>query len=262
MHWPWAPCKQVFFKKKKKKKKKKIFFKKKKKKKKDPGLNDLLPYFCQFVADEVAKNLRNLPVLRNLMRFSSALLSSEHLHVEPYLHQLLPSILTCLVGKTLGSDSDDHWALRDFTAALVEKIASAYGNAFVTLIPRLSKTFVGALLDFSKPLTTHYGAIKGISALGKAAQSKLLFSNLAQYVPFVMAAKDEAQRKNEANRVLSLLVDTCVAHIKSEQLENNADTQAGRKRDRTTASEELTLFRDVLGAAFEKAAKSAGVELK
>jgi hypothetical protein len=30
----------------------------------DPGLNDLLPYFAQFVAEEVTKNLRSLPTLR------------------------------------------------------------------------------------------------------------------------------------------------------------------------------------------------------
>jgi transcription initiation factor TFIID subunit 6 len=64
----------------------------------DPGLNDLLPYFCQFVADEVMKNLKNLKVLTNLMLFCGGLLSSEHMHLEPYLHQvlfifLLPNLL-------------------------------------------------------------------------------------------------------------------------------------------------------------------------
>jgi transcription initiation factor TFIID subunit 6 len=135
----------------------------------DPGLNDLLPYFAQFVAEEVTKNLRNLPVLRNLMRFCGGLLSSEHMHLEPYLHQLLPSILTCLVGKSLCADPsvEDHWALRDLAAELIEKIVRSFGSAFVTLQPRLAKTLIGALLDFAKPLTTHYGALKGINALGR-----------------------------------------------------------------------------------------------
>ncbi len=90
----------------------------------DPGLNDLLPYFCQFVADEVTKNLRNLSVLRNLMRFTGGLLASEHMHLEPYLHQLLPAILTCVVGKTLCNDpaTEDHWSLRNSAAALIEKV--------------------------------------------------------------------------------------------------------------------------------------------
>lgn len=140
------------------------------------------------------------------------------MHLEPYLHQLLPSILTCLVGKTLCADpaSDDHWALRDYSASLLEKIVLSFGSAFVTLQPRLAKTLVGALLDFARPLTTHYGAIKGIAALGKAARSTLLFSNLAQYVPFVAAAKEEgsALRKSEAARVLALLIEICVAHVK------------------------------------------------
>lgn len=39
------------------------------------------------------------------------------------LHQLMPSILTCLVAKRLGNRiSDNHWELRDFSAKLVALI--------------------------------------------------------------------------------------------------------------------------------------------
>jgi hypothetical protein len=219
------------------------------------------------------------------MRFCGGLLGSEHMHLEPYLHQLLPSILTCLVGKTLCADPavEDHWALRDLAASLLEKIVLSFGSAFVTLQPRLAKTLVGALLDFARPLTTHYGAVKGISALGKAARATLLFSNLAQYVPFAAAARDEgsALRKSEANRVLTLLIEICVAHVKvsnakkaylsppphllsqSEQEAGSVHDKAageGRKRERVIDVPQISLFRDVFGAAFDKAAKQAGVE--
>jgi len=39
------------------------------------------------------------------------------------LHQLMPSIITCLVAKRLGNRfSDNHWELRNFTANLVASI--------------------------------------------------------------------------------------------------------------------------------------------
>src|SRR5262245_22559211 len=104
-------------------------------------------------------NLRDLPLLRSLMAMAHALLTSPFLHIEPYvtrpprlhhrsrafvtlhsaphvgcggaslvcsaracvqLHQLMPPILTCLLGKRVCSlPTDDHWSLRDTAASLV-----------------------------------------------------------------------------------------------------------------------------------------------
>jgi transcription initiation factor TFIID subunit 6 len=48
------------------------------------------------------------------MRFARALLTSPHVDVAPYLHQLLPPIVSCVVSRQLCARSDeDHWALRD-----------------------------------------------------------------------------------------------------------------------------------------------------
>lgn len=43
------------------------------------------------------------------------------------LHQLMPSVVTCLVAKRLGSRlADNHWELRDFTANLVASICKRW----------------------------------------------------------------------------------------------------------------------------------------
>lgn len=43
------------------------------------------------------------------------------------LHQLMPSVITCLVAKRLGNKySDNHWELRDFTANLVASICKRW----------------------------------------------------------------------------------------------------------------------------------------
>lgn len=51
----------------------------------DAGLHQLLPYFSQFITDEVNNNLRNLPLLMNVMKMAKAVLISPHLFVEPYV---------------------------------------------------------------------------------------------------------------------------------------------------------------------------------
>lgn len=59
----------------------------------DAGLHQLMPYFAQFINDEVNKNLTNLYMLKSLMRMTRAILNSPHLHVEPYVRS---SHFSCL----------------------------------------------------------------------------------------------------------------------------------------------------------------------
>lgn len=43
------------------------------------------------------------------------------------VHQLMPSVITCLVAKRLGNRySDNHWELRDLSANLVARICQRY----------------------------------------------------------------------------------------------------------------------------------------
>ncbi|PPS12985.1 hypothetical protein GOBAR_AA07664 [Gossypium barbadense] len=79
----------------------------------DLGLHPLVPYFTCFIADKVAQNLNNFPLMFALMLVARTLLQNEHLHIEPYLHQLMPSIITCLVAKSykLGSILEAHLQL-------------------------------------------------------------------------------------------------------------------------------------------------------
>lgn len=72
--------------------------------KNDAGIQQILPYFVQFVAETVPKNLTVGLKLRMAMDVTGSLLNNEHVFIEPYLHQLMPPVLTCVVGKKLGED--------------------------------------------------------------------------------------------------------------------------------------------------------------
>ena len=89
----------------------------------DRGLQELLPYFSRFIQKMVANNLRNLPLLKALMETIRSLLANPFVHIELYLHQLMPAVLTCIVGKRLSaSAAEDHWSLRNTAAAIVASI--------------------------------------------------------------------------------------------------------------------------------------------
>ena len=134
------------------------------------GLQQLLPYFVHFISDEVSHSLRHLPSLHSALQLAAALLTSKALYIEPYLHQLLPSLLTCLLGRHLCADpSEDHWTLRHQAATLITLICRRFGVTYAALQPRVTRTMVGALLDVQRPLTTHYGAIIGIARSARTA---------------------------------------------------------------------------------------------
>ena len=144
----------------------------------DPGLQALLPYLTQFITDEVRRSLKDLPILNALLSMTAALLSNKQLHVEPHLHLLMPAVMTCMVGKQLcKSNLEPHWALRERAARLLTFICHRYSAPYSTLQQRITTTLMHAFLDATKPLTTNYGAVVGLSALGAQTMKQLVVPN-------------------------------------------------------------------------------------
>ncbi|XP_022135619.1 transcription initiation factor TFIID subunit 6 [Momordica charantia] len=167
----------------------------------DSGLHPLVPYFTCFIADEVARGLGDYSLLFALMRVVWSLLQNPHIHIEPYLHQMMPSVVTCLVAKKLGNRfSDNHWELRDFTAKVVALICKRFGHVYNTLQTKLTKTLLNAFLDPKRALTQHYGAIQGLAALGMNVVHLLILPNLEPYLGLLEPEMLFANQKNEMKR--------------------------------------------------------------
>lgn len=69
----------------------------------DPGLHPLAPYFSSYIADGVRKSLADLPMVSRLLALTKALLLNPQVHMEHYLHQLMPAVMSCLLTQTLGA---------------------------------------------------------------------------------------------------------------------------------------------------------------
>lgn len=198
----------------------------------DAGLDQLLPYFAKFIAEEVAKNIHNLGVLTALVRMVSALVSSSQFsHLELYLHQLLPSVMTCIVGKHLcDRATDNHWELREVGANVVVLICKKFGELYPSLQPQIAKVFIDALLDPSKPLTTHYGCIVGLLSLGPDVVRELLLPNMAPYAFLLESELNNSSnpiKQNEARKCQNKLLEASVLYYRflSLDLFSNAEVQ-------------------------------------
>ncbi|XVE72484.1 hypothetical protein DITRI_Ditri11bG0042700 [Diplodiscus trichospermus] len=185
----------------------------------DSGLHPLVPYFTYFIADEVSRGLNDYSLLFGLMRVVWSLLQNPHIHIEPYLHQLMPSVVTCLVSKKLGNRiADNHWELRDFTAKLVASICKRFGHVYNTLQTRLTKTLLNALLDPKRALTQHYGAIQGLAALGPNVVRLLVLPNLGPYLQLLEPELLLDKQKNEMKRYEAWRVYGALLHAAGQSI--------------------------------------------
>ena len=136
----------------------------------DPGLYQLLPRFATFISEGVKINVaqHNLALLIYLLRMIKALMENPNLYLEKYLHELVPSIITCIVSKQLcpKPEVDNHWALRDFAARLMAQLCRAFSCPTNNIQSRITKTLCKALYNEKAALATHYGAVAGLVELG------------------------------------------------------------------------------------------------
>lgn len=76
----------------------------------------MLPRMCTFIAEGVKVNVvqKEFTLLIYLMRMVKALLENPTLLLEKYLHELVPSVTTCIVSRDLSTDNQQHWVMTAF----------------------------------------------------------------------------------------------------------------------------------------------------
>lgn len=150
----------------------------------DPGLQPLLPYFVKFCSDTVQQNLTNIKKLFCMVRFLEHLLLNKNFFHEPYLHQMIPILLTTVVCKQLGDLKDDHWTLRTQAAKVLTSTVLSYSDSYPSLLPRVTRTLLVAIVDDEKSISSKYGAVVGLTMLGTNVISTCLKPNIPKYAVF------------------------------------------------------------------------------
>ncbi|GAB7347322.1 hypothetical protein MBLNU459_g3400t1 [Dothideomycetes sp. NU459] len=207
----------------------------------DPGLHQLGPYFIQFVADKVTHNLKSLFVLSQMMHMLAAILDNPSLYIEPYIASLIPAVLTCLIGKHLGSTAADgplaHFGLRDFSASLLSFIAKKYGQSSTTLKPRIARSCLKDFLDSHKPFGSHYGAILGLQGIaGTAGVRTLILPNLKAYDMVLKQGLADEQKMDQAEKVVSVLLRALETLEKDSANITNGHPEGNELKERLTES--------------------------
>ncbi|GAA5848676.1 hypothetical protein JCM8547_004593 [Rhodosporidiobolus lusitaniae] len=136
----------------------------------DPGLHQLVPYLIAWGGEQIANNLTDLPSLQRALDLFHAMLENPTLFVEPYLHQLTPPILTCLLTSALpsvpeGTDPSPA-TIRTLAAALLQLLLERHAYAYPSLLPRVTKTLLRGLAGAEgRGLGGRWGAARGLGGI-------------------------------------------------------------------------------------------------
>lgn len=119
----------------------------------------------------------------------------EVLQLSLQLHELIPSVATCIVSKQLcmRPELDNHWALRDFASRLMAQICKNFNTSTNNVQTRVTRMFSQALRDEKMQLASLYGAIEG----KRLTRDKQIITDTHQQITSV------------CNSVPSCMFDTC-----------------------------------------------------
>ncbi|KAF8920164.1 transcription initiation factor TFIID complex 60 kDa subunit [Mucidula mucida] len=145
--------------------------------KNDAGLQALLPYLIKWVGEGVVGALKDGlqsendgRVLEVLLDVISSLMENKTLFVEPYLHQILPPILSTLLHSSLPPSHAEY--LRTSAAQTLSRLLTQHSTTYPSLSPRIMKTLLLGLVAPGKSKGTREGAIRGLMGVGKEAVRK------------------------------------------------------------------------------------------
>jgi len=156
----------------------------------DAGLNQLLPYlisyFAQIVGQELEKENPHMLRLNWMVRVADSIVSSNTLAngIEPYLDQLFTPLISVMVCERVCANpaTENHFQLRELAASVLAKVLRLFDKKHPRNRVRITEQLEEALRDCKRPLSTHYGCLVGLEALGIQTIETVLMPMIEPYL--------------------------------------------------------------------------------
>ncbi|CAH8646306.1 unnamed protein product [Schistosoma mattheei] len=193
----------------------------------DPGLQPILPHLMTFITEGVRINVtnHNLAILIYLMRLVKALIDNPHISLEPYLHLLVPTVITCVLNRQLCAKpiTDNHWALRDFAAKQLVTLCNRHNTSSNELYGRVTRELSRALCNWIDGGSTSNSSTETCMKLSNPNVPIIVKSELSKYTDDEKS--DETKScKYESDRLTNSLTNTTLATITTTTSHNNSSS--------------------------------------
>ncbi|CAJ0959231.1 unnamed protein product, partial [Mesorhabditis belari] len=187
----------------------------------DTGLQDALPILSNIIKTGIAANVvqRCLSLLIYLVRVIRSLSLNKSLVLEPVLHQLLPSLLTCCIGQSLCGrpETDNHWALRDFASKTLVILVNGHVKDLPSTRQRVIRSLRRVFEDKNCSYAMIYGTVLPLSDLMSAKEKAELYPRFNELIEECRLISSGQQidphelrfmpgSREEAGRLLSVLM--------------------------------------------------------
>uniref|UniRef100_A0A0R3RYL1 Transcription initiation factor TFIID subunit 6 n=1 Tax=Elaeophora elaphi TaxID=1147741 RepID=A0A0R3RYL1_9BILA len=188
----------------------------------DAGLQQLLPRFSVAIVEGVRCNIvqHNLAILIYLMRMIQSLANNPALSLERCLHELLPSVLSCILSRQLCArpETDNHWALREFSSRLLANVCRSYNISH--LRSRITQVLAQVWRDENCTLAALYGSLYALNELGVDTVHSVVIPRAAQLhndLRRVMSDKPNTVDKLAAEKLQNFVIKVLVHFVKTQK---------------------------------------------
>jgi len=149
-----------------------------------PSITQLCPYILSFIVNEqFNRKYEDLHLNYRVIAFLGALVSNKYVNLEPYLHQALPIVMSCIVNSKLSAEpSDNHWLLREQAGSVLAKICYLYDDEGKRIRSKICNQLKAAISDPSKSFMTQYGAIQALTFFGPMQYENYILPCLKAYL--------------------------------------------------------------------------------
>ncbi len=130
-------------------------------------VGDIVPFIVRAAHVAVADHLDDLGVVTVALRVLGAVMANQRMTLEPYLHDLLPTILTATITETVGPESDDTVTGQDARTLAVELLHDVL-HRFGPKYPRMQDqafAIIGEALNNGSQ-SAFYGALLTLHRFG------------------------------------------------------------------------------------------------
>lgn len=141
----------------------------------ETGIQQLVPYFLYHFKTELKQSNGTKDEGMVILKMYKSLLENEYIFIDPYLHEILPPLLSCVVSASDGNRAK-HKA-----SEIIREIYKKFGNKYASLCPRIVNFLTKVWLDETKSENSQYGAIFCLYGLDNSVVTRKILNNIENY---------------------------------------------------------------------------------
>lgn len=141
----------------------------------ETGIQQLVPYFLHHFKLEIRASFKDENLTKTILEMYNSLLLNKYIFIDPYLHEILPPVLSCVVGNGISEK------VRETAFKIVNCIFQNFTGKYKSLSPRIINFLLKVWLDETKSENSQYGALKCLSLLSKHVVNDFIMPNMSKY---------------------------------------------------------------------------------